>query len=148
MKQLISQITPLQEYDKRNGWLTIETSSGIRNLLKKQALLLLEKQGYDINTVTFNLPQQSSYRHCFRRLKEGFRVREEVMMVFDKPNRVRRKKTSLLYVGEKNQPMFSSSTDSIAKEMPLDLFESAQTGDDDLSDEGFQVFGDYDEVEL
>ena len=70
------------------------------------------------------------------------------MMVCDKVKLVRVKKGTLC-VGEKNQqPMFSSSTDSIAKEMPLDLFESAQTGEDDLSDEGFQVFGDYDEVEL
>ena len=30
--------------------------------------------------------------------------------------------------------------------MPLELFESTQIGEDNLSDEGFQVFGDYDEV--
>lgn len=51
MQLLISQIHPLTEYDKRNGWISPDITSGIRNLLKKQAVLLLDKQGYDTNTV-------------------------------------------------------------------------------------------------
>lgn len=53
MQLLISQIHPLTEYDKRNGWISPDTTSGIRNLLKKQAVLLLDKKGYDTNTVLF-----------------------------------------------------------------------------------------------
>ena len=51
MQLLISQIHPLTEYDKRNRWISPDITSGIRNLLKKQAVLLLDKQGYDTNTV-------------------------------------------------------------------------------------------------
>ena len=51
MHQLIEQIKPLKEYDKRNGWISVDAVAGIRNLLKKQALLLLEKQGYDTSMV-------------------------------------------------------------------------------------------------
>lgn len=51
MHQLIHQIRPLREYDSRNGWIAVDAVAGIRNLLKKQALLLLEKQGFDTSSV-------------------------------------------------------------------------------------------------
>lgn len=54
MHQLISQIQPLPVYDKRNGWISMETSLSIRNLLKKQAVLLLERNGYDKDTVGYS----------------------------------------------------------------------------------------------
>ena len=48
-----------------------------------------------------------------------------------------------IIVEEKSMdPSFTGSTDSIAKEMPLEVYEEAVQ--DDMSDEGFQVFGDFD----
>lgn len=51
MKQLISAMKPNSTYQKRSGWLPIDYPIKIRGLLKKQAIILLNKNGYDTQTV-------------------------------------------------------------------------------------------------
>ena len=51
MNQLISAMRPNSTYQKRSGWLPIDYPIKIRGLLKKQAILLLNKNGYDTQTV-------------------------------------------------------------------------------------------------
>lgn len=51
MEQLINRIHPQTTFDKRRGWIAPEDMLQIRNLLKKQAVLLLEKCGYNTDVV-------------------------------------------------------------------------------------------------
>ena len=51
MQQLISRIVPNTEYSRKNGWVSPDIINDIRALLKKQAVLLLDRQGFDTDSV-------------------------------------------------------------------------------------------------
>ena len=51
MNKLISSMKPNSVYQKRSGWLSPDYPTRIRSLLKKQAILLLSRNGYDTQTV-------------------------------------------------------------------------------------------------
>lgn len=51
MEQLIERIHPQTVFDKRRGWISSEDMMKLRNLLKKQAVILLDSCGYDTDAV-------------------------------------------------------------------------------------------------
>ena len=51
MEQLIERIHPQSVFDKRRGWISSEDMMKLRNLLKKQAVILLDSCGYDTDAV-------------------------------------------------------------------------------------------------
>jgi singapore isolate B (sub-type 7) whole genome shotgun sequence assembly, scaffold_20 len=51
MEQLIERIHPQSVFDKKRGWISSEDMMKLRNLLKKQAVILLDSCGYDTDAV-------------------------------------------------------------------------------------------------
>lgn len=51
MEQLIERIHPQSVFDKRRGWISSDDMMKLRNLLKKQAVFLLDNCGYDTDAV-------------------------------------------------------------------------------------------------
>lgn len=51
MKSLIESLHPHTMYDKRAGWIKSDDLTQIRGLLKKQAMILLDRFGFDTDAV-------------------------------------------------------------------------------------------------
>ena len=51
MQQLISRIIPNSHFDRRFGLVQPQQLNDIRTLLKKQAVLLLDRQGFNTDSV-------------------------------------------------------------------------------------------------
>ncbi|KAM7454370.1 hypothetical protein BLSTO_04872 [Blastocystis sp. subtype 1] len=100
MQQLISRIIPNSHFDRRFGWVQPQQLNDIRTLLKKQAVLLLDRQGFNTDSVLFTTTKKKIHNTGGNRESRG-----------------RKKK--------QNNPSFDGSTESLMKEMPLDLLEES-----------------------